>query len=76
MKDHSQRVPAPVVEAADTVPHLHAVCAARTLHRTMMYREYHRIPLAELAHLDPGLAAWPLFGQHEFTAGKIGAGLR
>ena len=53
-----------------------AIRSAGPLHRPDMHRESHRVALAERNDFGTRLHPGPLFGEHEFTAGEITAGLR
>ena len=63
-------------QTADAVPEVDAIRAPRALDRAMVDGEDHALPLPERDHLGPRLHAGPLFGQDEFAACEIPAGLR
>ena len=63
-------------QAADAVAQVDAIAAAGTAHRPVMHCEYRGIAAAERHDLGARLHARPLFGEHEFAAGKIIARLR
>src|SRR5687767_13470931 len=71
MEDDAQRVAMSGPNAAHAVPEIYPVDAARTLHRTVMDGEHHRVTLAKRHDCRPGLHAWTLFGHDEFSASEV-----
>ena len=76
MKDHAHGVAMSGSQPAHSVPETDAIGSARAVHRTVVDCEHHGIAPAQRHHLGPRLHAWPLLGQHEFTAGEIPLRLR
>src|SRR5258705_2024812 len=58
------------------MPQVDPIRAARSLYRTMMYREGHSVTLAQRNYLWPRLHAGTLFGKYEFASGEIPSRLR
>ncbi len=73
MEDDAERLAMAATHAADAVPHIDAIDAARALHRTVLDGENHGVALAQRYDFRPRLHARPLFGQHELAAGEIAA---
>ena len=71
MENDSHRVPASRLDAADSMPEIHAVSSASSLHRTVVNCENHPVALLELRYFGPRLHAWPLFSQHKLASGEI-----
>ena len=68
------RLPRP--DAAYSMAEIDPIGAPRSLNRTMMHCERHRVALAKRNHLWPRLHTGPLLGEHEFTSGEISLRLR
>ena len=58
------------------MPEIDAIDAPRSLNRTMMDCEGHRVALTKRNHLGARLHTRPLLGEHEFAPGKISLRLR
>src|SRR5258706_14221263 len=76
MKYDPQRVAMPCEDPAHSMPHLHAIAAARALHRSIVNREYDAASLVQRHDDGPRLPAGPLFREHEFPAREILCRLR
>src|SRR5690349_5759948 len=71
VEDNSQRIPAAIVNPADSVTHIDPVKAARTPDRPIARGEYDRRTLFEHHRIASGLRARPLFEQQKFSAGIV-----
>ena len=58
------------------MPHIHAIDAARSLHRPMVDRERHRIALEQRHDFGTRLHSWALFGEYKLTAGEVSCWFR
>src|SRR5207253_8285835 len=74
VEDYSQCVPLAGANAAHPMPKVHAIDAARTPHRTIVYGEDDAISLAQRNHLGTGLHARSLLGHHELASMEISPG--
>jgi hypothetical protein len=71
MENDAERVPVSAANAAHAMPQIHAIRAARSLHRPMMHGKCHGISLPQRHHLDTRLHPWALLRQYKVAAGKI-----
>src|SRR5689334_17162700 len=76
VEDDPDRVALTGADAADAMTHFYAVNALAALNRAAVDGEHDRVALLQRDHFDPALHPRALFGQNEFAAGKIQAGLR
>ena len=67
MKDDAESMALPRMHRAHAVAQIDTIVTARSL----LHGEDHRVALRQRHHLGARLHARPLFGEHEFTAGKI-----
>ena len=72
MKNDAQGVALSAADAAHSVAHIDAVDAAAARHWPMMDGKNDRVALGERHHLDSGLPARPLFGEHKLATGEVG----
>jgi hypothetical protein len=71
MENDSHGVPASRPDATDSVPEIHPVGSASSLHRAVVNGKNHPVALLELRYFGPRLHAWPLFSQHKLSSGEI-----
>lgn len=76
VENDANGVPLPGPETAYAVPEIDAIDTPRSLKRTTMHCERHRIALAKRNYLGPRLHTRPLLGEHEFASGEISLRLR
>jgi hypothetical protein len=70
VEDHPDCVTAAGAQAADAVAQIDPINTARTVDRTVVDGEDHRIALAQWDDFGTGLHARPLLGDDELTAGE------
>jgi hypothetical protein len=58
-------------QPAHAVAQVHAVGAARPLHRPIVHCEGHAVTTSERHHFGPRLHSRPPLGQHELAAGEV-----
>jgi len=71
VENHSDRVAATRAQAANAVPKVHAVDAARPANGTVADSEHYAVAAAQGHDLCAGLHSWSLLGQDELAASKI-----
>ena len=76
MKNHTQRMPLSGPYPAHTMAKIDAIHAARTLHRTLLHSENHRVALTQWHDFGARLHARALLREHELAAAEIPFGLR
>jgi hypothetical protein len=76
VKDNAGGIATPRKDAADAVPEIHAIEAARPVHGTIVNGEYDGVALSKRDHDGPGLHSRPLLRHHEFATLEFFAGLR
>src|SRR5690348_14556870 len=75
VEDDAHRVPQPRAQATDAVAKVDPVGALYALHRPMMGREGHGVALTKRHDFGTALHPGTLFGQYEFAAREVLAGL-
>ena len=71
VENDTERMTMSRANAADAVPQVDAIHAARALHRTMMDGEDNGVTLPKRHDFRPRLHARPLLGHHEFAAREV-----
>ena len=71
VKDDTNGMSLPASQATDSVPEVHTIGTASSLHRPMMHGEGHSIALLEGNDFGPRLHAWTLFGEDELASRKV-----
>src|SRR5258708_37849611 len=75
MENDADCMPVPRPDAADAVPQVYAISAARTLHGTIVNRENNAVSLTERHDHRPALHARALLRHDELAAGEVRAGV-
>src|SRR5580658_3848105 len=76
VENDTQCIPAATMQPAHAVPHIDAIASPAAAHRALAHRKDHRFALPQRHDVRARLHARSLLGEHEFTAGEVGAGLR